>query len=96
MSKYRSLPANERQEFRLPALLKEHLARAAEQAGQSVAEYITVTLAERVTRDLAVADWSLTPDEQAHLMRVLATNRSPSARANAVTARADKLFGPLE
>lgn len=91
---YRGLPADDRQEFRLPALLKEHLARAAAQSGQSLAEYITATLADRVTRDLAeTADWALTVDEQTQLMKILASTRTPTARAKAAAARADKLFG---
>jgi hypothetical protein len=92
---YRALPAEERQEFRLPQLLKEHLTRAAAQAGQSVSEYITTVLAERVTQDLAASmEWALSIDEQAALLKVLATTAAPSARARAVAERADVLFGP--
>lgn len=61
---YRALPAAERQEFRLSVLLKEHLSRAAAQSGQSVTEYITTVLAERVTQDLAApTEWVLSLDE---------------------------------
>jgi hypothetical protein len=96
---YQGLPADERQEFRLPGLLKDHLTRAAAQSQQSVAEYITTTLAERVTHDLAAAiDWTLSVDEQTTLMKVLvaAAPRGPSARAKATAARAEALFGPLD
>jgi uncharacterized protein (DUF1778 family) len=91
---YRTLPAEERQEFRLPMLLKEHLSRAAAQAGQSVAEYITTVLAERVTQDLAAStEWALSIDEQATLLRVLASAPEPTARARAIAERANTLFG---
>ena len=91
---YRTLPAEERQEFRLPMLLKEHLGRAAAQAGQSVAEYITMVLAERVTQDLATStEWALSVDEQATLLRVLSSAQEPTARAHAIAERADTMFG---
>jgi uncharacterized protein (DUF1778 family) len=94
---YRNLPADERQEFRLPSLLKDHLARAAALTGQSLAEYISTALAERVSRDLATnSDWALTVDEQTELMRILASSGEPSARARVVAARADELFGNLK
>jgi len=93
---YRALPAEERQEFRLPSLLKEHLGRAAALAGVSVAEYITSVLAERVVQDLAHApEWALSIDEQAALLRVLADAPEPAARARMIAERADALFGTL-
>ena len=93
---YRTLPAEERQEFRLSSLLKEHLSRAAAQSGQSVTEYITTVLAERVTHDLATSiEWSLSIDEQAVLLKLLANPPDPTARASAVAERADALFGEL-
>jgi len=70
--------------------------RAAAQTGQSIAEYISTALAERVTRDLATStDWALTVDEQAELMKVLITAQAPSARAQAAAQRADALFGAM-
>jgi hypothetical protein len=93
---YRTLVADERQEFRLPSLLKEHLGRAAELRGQSAAEYITDALAERVSRDLAGAtDWALTVPEQEKLLRVLASSPPPSKRARAAAKKANDLFGRL-
>ncbi|HWZ59472.1 MAG TPA: hypothetical protein VNW46_10910 [Gemmatimonadaceae bacterium] len=95
-SAYRALPADERQEFRLPGLLKEHLSRAAARTGQTIAEYITAALAERVTRDLAeTTEWTLTAPEQEALLRTLAAASKPSAQATKLAARADALFGPL-
>lgn len=91
---YRALPAEERQEFRLPKLLKEHLARAAAQSGQSVTEYITEALAERVTEDLATyLAWNLTIEEQTALIEILARAQPPGERARAAAERADRLFG---
>ena len=93
---YRGLAADERQEFRLPALLKEHLARVVALSGHSVTEYITVAIAERVTQDLAAtAEWALTVDEQVALLKILASDEGPSARAGSVAERARDLFGEL-
>ncbi len=93
---YRKLVADERQEFRLPALLKEHVGRAAELNGQSAAEYINDALADRVSRDLAGAtNWALTVPEQETLLRTLATSPAPSKRARAAAANANALFGRL-
>lgn len=93
---YRGLAADERQEFRLPALLKDHLARVVSLTGQSITEYITAAIAERVTQDLAAtAEWALTVDEQVALLKILANDAQPSERANAVAARAGSLFGEL-
>jgi uncharacterized protein (DUF1778 family) len=94
---YRGLPADERQEFRLPALLKEHVTQAALQSGQTIAEYITNALAERVTADLAsAAEWTLTVPEQETLLRALSGAPGPSARARKVAAKADAVFGTLD
>jgi len=93
---YQSLPADDRQEFRLPGLLKEHLTRVSVQLGQSVTEYITLALAERVARDLAASiEWTLSVDEQVALMKILTAPVEPSERARAAAASADVLFGPL-
>jgi len=92
---YHTLPAEERQEFRLPRLLKEHLSRAAAQSGNSVTEYITTVLAERVTQDLAApTEWTLSIEEQAALLKVLASTPEPTVRARAAAERAAALFGP--
>lgn len=95
---YRNLPANERQEFRIQTLLKEHLHRAAAQSGQTVSEYITDALADRVTADLVASnEWVLSVDEQAELMKILLHSpTATSARARKAAKRADVLFGPLE
>ena len=93
---YRGLAADERQEFRLPALLKEHLGRVVAVTGQSITEYITEAVAERVTQDLAAnTEWALTVDEQVSLLKILANDAGPSERANAAAERARALFGGL-
>lgn len=94
---YRSQPANERQEFRLSALLKEHLQRAAVQTGKSVAEYITDAVAERVSNDLSVAtEWVLSTDEQTALLKILVSAPPvPTARALAAAEKADAFFGTI-
>lgn len=93
---YRGLAADERQEFRLPALLKEHLARVVSVTGQSITEYITAAIAERVTQDLAAtSEWTLTVDEQVALLKILAADEGPSERAKAAAKRARSLFGEL-
>jgi len=93
---YRGLPADERQEFRLPALLKEHLSRVVASSGQSITEYITTAIAERVTQDLAsTVEWVLTVDEQAALLKILARDAVPSARAESAAERARTLFGEI-
>lgn len=93
---YQTLPANDRQEFRLPALLKEHLQQVAALRGQTLTEYVTTTLAEQVTQDLAEATlWTLAVDEQVTLLKLLANPREPSEYARNLAAQADALFGPL-
>ena len=79
---YRAMPADERQEFRLPALLKEHLGRVVALSGQSITEYIMAAVAERVTQDLATTgEWTLTVDEQAALLRIFATDHAPDRKS---------------
>lgn len=93
---YRGLAADERQEFRLPGLLKEHLARVVAETGQSITEYVTAAVAERVSRDLAASgEWALTVDEQAALLKLLASDAGPSERSRAAAKRAKTLFGDL-
>lgn len=93
---YHSLPDDSRQEFRLPALLKEHITRAAAQVGQTISEYINAALAERVSHDLAATVvWNLTVPEQEELLRILASATGPTEHMKAAAARADALFGPM-
>ena len=54
---YTSLPADERQEFRLPKLLKTHLNQAASMLGETVAQYLDHKLSSSF-RDLG---WRMFP-----------------------------------
>lgn len=93
---YLSMPADERQEFRLPRLLKEHLNQAAALQGASVALYVIEAVAARVTRDLAeAATWELTIPEQRSLLELLAKPPAPTSEFMEAMNRADVLFGPL-
>ncbi len=91
---YISLQADERQEFRLPGLLKAHLSQAAELQGETVTQYVIAALAERVTRDLAAAtSWELTVPEQKRLLEILVAPPAPTRDMVEAMRRADKLFG---
>jgi len=91
---YISLPADERQEFRLPKLLKAHLHEAATLQGESAAQYVIEAVAERVARDLAnAATWELTVPEQQKLLEVLAKPAAPTSAFLEAMGRADTLFG---
>lgn len=93
---YITMPADERQEFRLPRLLKAHLNEAATLQGETVAQYVIVAVAERVSRDLAnAATWELTVPEQQKLLEVLAKPAAPTRAFSEALRRADALFGPL-
>ena len=91
---YTSLPADERQEFRLPKLLKTHLNQAANLLGETVAQYVIEAVAERVSHDLALAGaWELTVPEQQRLMELLA-KPAPATRAFVeAMRRADEVLG---
>jgi uncharacterized protein (DUF1778 family) len=93
---YLSLPADERQEFRLPKLLKAHLNEAATLQGEPVAQYVIAAVAERVTRDLAAATtWELTVPEQKRLLEVLVEQPAPTQELVEAMRRADALFDSL-
>lgn len=93
---YGRLPADERQEFRLPKLLKDHLIEVAALQGESVAQYVIEAVAERVTRDLAqAATWELTIPEQQNLLALLARPVAPTSAFVEAMRRADALIGPL-
>lgn len=93
---YVNLQADERQEFRLPELLKAHLTDAAALQGQTVTQYVIEALAERVSRDLASATtWELSIPEQRRLLELLVTPPAPTTAMVEAKRRADALFGPL-
>ena len=93
---YVAMQADERQEFRLPRLLKDHLNEAAALQGESVAQYVIEAVAERVTRDLAEgATWELTVPEQRRLLEILAKPAAPTSAFMEAMPRADALFGSI-
>ncbi|MBI4419778.1 MAG: DUF1778 domain-containing protein [Gemmatimonadetes bacterium] len=95
-SVYTALQADERQEFRLPRLLKAHLSEAAALKGESTAQYVIEAVAERVSRDLAEGTtWELTVPEQKRLLELLAKPPASTAAMAAALQRANALFGPL-
>lgn len=91
---YLSLKADERQELRLPALLKQHLAEVAARRGQTVSEYVVQVLASDVSAELSKAlEWQLTAPELLEFMRVLMSPAPETATMAAARERAAALFG---
>ncbi len=91
---YLDLPADERFEARLPAILKRHAESAAAAHGESLSQYLIQALAARVADDMAqMVEWRLTIPEQTQLLKLLTTpaTSTPALDAAAVTAR--ELFG---
>lgn len=94
---YTSLPADERQEFRLSKLLKDHLIQAAALKGESTAQYVIEAVAERVSRDLAEATaWDLTVPEQKRVLELLSNPPAPTTAMVKALRKANELFGPAE
>lgn len=92
---YTGLPADERQEFRLPRLLKTHLNEAANLLGLAVAQYVIEAVAERVSHDLASArTWELTVPEQQRLLELLAKSAPATPAFVEAMRRADEVLGP--
>lgn len=88
---YLSLKADERQEFRLPALLKQHLAEVAARRGQIVSEYVVQVLASDVSAELSKGlEWQLTAPEMLEFMRVL---MSPTPKTAAMAAASERGCG---
>jgi uncharacterized protein (DUF1778 family) len=91
---YLQLPADDRQELRLPALLKQHAAAVAQSRGQSVTQYIMRLVAEHVSAELPETRvWTLTLPEFESVMRALVP-RPESPELASARARAIELFGP--
>ena len=93
---YLKLANDDSLDMRLPAVLKEHAERCAKARGATLSEYIIETMAQRIANELPLANtWHLSPDEQAHLLKVLATSPEESDRLVNAQARAEELFGPV-
>ena len=69
---YLELPADDRFETRLPAVLKRHAETVAKSRGETLSEYVLEVLAEKVATDIvATQDLRLIPTEQVELLRIL-------------------------
>lgn len=91
---YLSLKADERQELRLPALLKQHLAEVAARRGQTVSEYVVQVLSADVSAELTkTLEWQLTAPELLEFMRVLMSPVPETTTMAAARERAAALFG---
>lgn len=91
---YAGLKADDRQELRLPRLLKQHLAEVARRRGQSVSEYIVQVLAADVGAEMTKAfEWQLTAPEFGELLKVLATPAADTLAMAAAKVRVAELFG---
>lgn len=92
---YVALKADDRQELRLPALLKAHVQRVAERHGQSATEYMLEAIAQRVTAELEQAlTWELSAAEVGTVLQTLATPAAPTPAMIRARQQADALFGP--
>lgn len=93
---YLTLKADDRQELRLPALLKAHAAEVAASRGQSTSEYLVELIATNVTVDIAQSlTWDLSPQEVMTLLRVLAAPAPDTPAMRSARATAAKMFGPV-
>jgi uncharacterized protein (DUF1778 family) len=91
---YLEQPADDRLETRLPRLLKRHAEAVAKARGETLSEYLVALLAERVAKDIAITrEWNLTADEQAELLKILATPAVETPSLKKAMRRAEALFG---
>lgn len=91
---YLDLKADVRQELRLPALLKDHIARVAAQQGSSVSEYMLRVLAADVSEEIAKPiEWHLSAPEFKVLLDLLENPPPETKYMAAARARAKKRFG---
>ncbi len=93
---YLALKADDRQELRLPALLKEHAARVAALHGQSTSEYLVEIIATSVSADIAKSlTWDLSGPEVMVLLQALSAPGPETEAMRAARATAEELFGPV-
>jgi uncharacterized protein (DUF1778 family) len=91
---YLDLKADERQELRLPALLKDHIAQVAAQQGESVSEYMLRVLAADVSVQIVKpVEWHLSAPEFMVLLDLLLNPPPETKYMAAARARAKKIFG---
>jgi len=91
---YLELPADDRFETRLPAVLKRHAETVARSKGESLSEYVLEVLAEKVATDIiATQELRLTPIEQVELLRVLAAPAVVTQALKQAMVEAETLWG---
>jgi uncharacterized protein (DUF1778 family) len=91
---YLELPADDRLETRLPRRLKQDAEAVAKARGESLSEYVTTLLAERVAQEIVTAqEWKLTPAEQVELLRILSAPPPVTPALKTARKRAAALFG---
>jgi|SRR5579883_434551 uncharacterized protein (DUF1778 family) len=92
---YLELQADERLELRIPGLLKHDAEAVARAHGQRLAQYLIALIARHVAEDArSVIEWTLTPLQQAELLRILASPAPTTPALEAARERARDLFGP--
>ena len=91
---YLELPADDRFETRLPAVLKRHAETVAKSRGETLSEYVLGVLAEKVATDIvATQDLRLTPTEQVELLRILSAPAVVTPALERAMAEAETLWG---
>lgn len=91
---YLELPADDRFETRIPAVLKRHAETVAKSKGESLSEYVLQVLAEKVATDIiATQELRLTPTEQVELLRILAAPMVVTPTLEQAMAEAETLWG---
>ena len=91
---YLELPADDRFETRLPAVLKRHAETVAKSRGETLSEYVLEVLAEKVATDIvATQELRLTPIEQVELLRILSAPAVVTPALERAMAEAETLWG---
>lgn len=94
---YLDLPADDRFETRIPAVLKRHAETVAKSKGESLSEYVLEVLAEKVATDIiGTQEMRLTPSEQVELLRILASPTVVTPALREAMAEVGALWGVPE
>ncbi len=91
---YLNLPADDRFESRIPAVLKRHAEMVARGKGETLSEYVMEVLAERVATDIVeTQELHLTTPEQAALLKLLTAPAVVTPQLAAASTSAKARFG---
>ena len=91
---YLALPADDRFETRLPAVLKRHAETVAKSKGETLSQYVLAVLAEKVATDIvATQELRLTSAEQVELLRIMSAPTLVTSALERATAEAEALWG---